>query len=747
MRITIRSRILIIFVGVFCIQALTIGAFLLYQHNKDIHDRTQQQLYSDSQNISRQVSSFFHGVLHDLETAGQQIERIAQKDYQRHHLLYTLQENNPAFSALVFYDLNGIVKSAVSDKYDENIPHCFLNNTKLFEIPYNSGKPFIQPLEDKEGNRCITISQPVFFLNNSYVIGVISALVPYTNLQTILDQTSLPKHHGVMILNDKGLLIAQKQNVGNSFEVKEAFYEIKIDDTKYLNAAISINFFNQKFTIISLVSKDNSINFFTKSFYELAGLTFVMLLMSFLVGITTFKKIIAPLQKVATSSADMAKGDSVDSFHLSNDSEFHDLGTALQSINHQLLDSNESLGQEVLKRKEEGKIAILAKLDAEKENQAKSIFLANMSHEIRTPLYSMLGMLKTLRKEPLSQEQTRNLSMTFVAGERLLTILNSILDLSQIESGKFQLITSSFSLSKLLIEVVDLMNYQAEEKEIKVSSIIPHNIQDSLLGDSGRIRQILINLISNSIKFSQQGIIRIKVEELPHVKENKIKLLFSITDNGEGISEQDQQNIFAAFERGKLKSDMVIEGSGLGLAISSEFVEYMGGKLWLEKSGSEGSTFCFTIQCAIDHNTSISDTASNASLATTDVGSLSGLHIMLAEDEFINQRIISAYLEELGAHVTVCQHGKELLNKMQQDEADIVLMDIRMPVMNGLEATERIRAIEAKSSQRPIPIIALTAQASTEFEVKCRNAGMNEYLTKPIPFNQLVTVILELVKK
>ena len=597
---------------------------------------------------------------------------------------------------------------------------------------------------------CLAISQPVFFLNKTYVFGVISTIVPLTNLQPIIDNTVLPNHHTIMVLDNDGVIIAKtsQQNLHRaSFSsISNLHKKDALNLQNYLSAETSIDFFGQTLTIISTVSKKHTINLFHKSFNELAILSVILLLISFFVGWTTYKKIIAPLQKLAMSSTHMIHGDGVGELMNSNDVELHDLGTALYNMNQQLRDSNASLEQEVQNRREEEKSAVHAKLDAEKANQAKSIFLANMSHEIRTPLQGMMGTLKMIEREPLSTEQTRSLSMAFIAGEGLLTVVNSILDLSQIESGKFRLHHSSFSLTKLLTEVVDLMNYQANEKGITVRSTVSQNLPDILQGDSGRVRQILINLVNNAIKFSNNGFITITVKEDAKTKKNQINLLFCIADSGDGISEKDQLKIFAAFERGKMESDIVIEGSGLGLAISSEFVEHMGGKLWLEKTGSDGSNFCFTIRCGIDLNKQSPEESSAPKITPSPKGSLGGVRVLLAEDEFINQRIITAYLEEMGAKVTVCQHGLELLNTMQKEAADIILMDIRMPVMNGLEATEKIRKLEAKSSQQPIPIVALTAQATTDFEEKCRNAGMNDYLTKPVPFEKLVSIIKDLVK-
>ncbi len=746
MRTTIRTRILFIFVGVFAIQTLLVGSFILYQHNSTRKNWVRQELQTTADNISSQVHFFFQTVLHDLDTAGQQIERIAQKDYQRHHLLNTLKNNNPAFKALAFYDINGIVKSAVSSENHWDVHDFFSDHSTLFSFPYDTDAPHVTSIQSLTNETVIAMSQPVSFLDDAYTIGVISALVPLNSMQPILDRTNIPEHQDILVLDSNDKVIARKlksSSIPSSFSSGMNWQdEVVINSIRYISSSVQFDFHGELFTVVSLVRINNSIAPSGSSFMLLVFLILLLLLLSTIVAWTTNKKIIEPLQILAKASATMARGENV-VLDTTNDAELQDVSKALQTMNMQLRTSNDSLKDEISKRRREERNAIMAKMEAERLNQAKSIFLANMSHEIRTPLHSILGMLKMIKKDPLSAEQVKLLTMTSVAGEHLQNTVNTILDLSQIESGKFELQQYSFSLSELLREVTGLMYLQANEKNITIIHTLSPDIPDRLQGDSGRIRQILINLLGNAIKFSDQGTINIEVEHLGTGDEDAAELLFKVTDCGHGISENDIDNIFDAFERGKNESNNIIEGTGLGLTISNEFVQHMGGKLWLKQTGPEGSTFCFTIQCALakDESDAINEEEENS---LTD-SPLSGIRVMLAEDEFINQRIIAAYLEEMGAQVTVCQHGQELLDKMKEEEADIILMDIRMPVMNGLEATKRIRNSEEGSAQLAIPIVALTAQATTDFELKCREAGMNDYLTKPVPFGRLVKIIRELV--
>lgn len=345
-----------------------------------------------------------------------------------------------------------------------------------------------------------------------------------------------------------------------------------------------------------------------------------------------------------------------------------------------------------------------------------------------------------LNKGPLNTEQKKLLSMASISGQHLQSTINSILDLSQIESGNFQLHHSTFTLSELITEVTELMRVHAKEKNLVLLASQDADVPDTLQGDSGRIRQILINLFNNSIKHTNHGEISltIRLDSIPNDKE--VVLLFSIEDSGGGISDETREMIFDPFKQGKIDPDKITEGVGLGLAISDEFVHHMQGRIWLEKSDENGSLFCFTIRCE-----KVDKPIAEPKNKTEDPKKkLKSIRILLAEDEFINQRIVSAYLEELGATVNICENGQELLEKMDLETPDIILMDIRMPVLDGIEATKLIREREARDNLDRIPIIALTAQATTTFETKCKEAGMDDYITKPIPFDDLTRIICEL---
>ncbi len=751
MRTTIRTRILSIFIAVTLIQALLMGVFFLHQNHQARDTHVKLQLQGVTKKTKSQLALFLNRNLHGLELISQQIEHIAPKEYQRHDLLATLTDSNSAFSSIVFYDSDGIIRNQVSNNTIEKIPPppCLTQNPALFQTPSNSGKPYLTQLTIEDGTfPVLAICQPVKFLNNSSVAGVLSALLPYDQLQQFLRKSILPPDISVLVLSQEGKILTQTpQSVSSrtSFPSDQQWNgTVVIDNTSYISAMSSLDFHGELFHIVAKIEALKSGSSQTPSFLLLGFFILLLLLLSTLVGWTTNKKIIEPLQLLANESTTLLQGKNI-IISPPADTEFQKLANVMNTLNLRLQEANSSLEEEVKRRRNEEKSAIQAKVNAEKANQAKSIFLANMSHEIRSPLHALLAIFDMFEKGSLSTEQKQLLSMAKVSGQQLQTVVDSILDLSHIESGKFHLHHAPFSLSQVITEVLELMRIQTNDKDILITSTLESDIPDKLIGDGGRIRQILINLISNSIKFSKQGTIELNVALQSTPSETEVELLFTVRDSGIGVSDTARKTIFDAFNRGDIEKEQIIDGIGLGLAISAEFVEHMRGRLWLGESNEKGSTFHFTIFCDIDRKEEPEIQAKN--ILTIPLKKLLGIQVFLAEDEFINQRLISAYLEEQGCDVTVCENGQELIDLMEKKHADIILMDIRMPVLNGLDATKIIRQKEKETGKFSVPIIALTAQATTDFEQKCNLAGMNGYLTKPIPLKQLIAIIDKLVAR
>ncbi len=746
MRITIRTRILLLFVGVALVQTLLLGSFFLTRHYQIQRNQYQNHLQDVTIALGSQIELYWNNTIREVYIASQQIERMAIKPYQQYNLLSNLQKSNPSFAALALYDINGSIQVSIAGSSDDSILNIFLQED-LYDIPYNSGKVFVTQIDQSPEKHFLVINVPIYFLDHSYIVGVISAVVSCSEFQDIIDPLIIPGAENIYILNSKGGVIAAKGDANfpiERFDLEENWNgERTISSTDYLTAFATVNVYDNPLEILTVVRKKTVLANSHTPTYFLFVPVLLMLLMALFVGWKTNKYIIAPLQRLASSSNVIPSTDS--DFLPNGDVELQDVAHAMQDMNNHLQKSNDLLKKEIVLRKDGEKTAIQAQIDAEKANQAKSIFLSNMSHEVKTPLQAMTVLMDLLKDQSLNKKQDELLSIAILSGQRLQTIVDSLLELSLIESGKIKLHISTFSLSALLKEVVQLMKISANNKGITLSFEQDDYIPNTLQGDSGRIRQILINLINNSIRHTTGGTISVHAALQDISPDDEVAVLFTIKDSGSGISDELRKTIFDPFERGQLDSAKVDDGIGLGLAISKEFVSYMQGRIWLEKSDANGSVFCFTIQCkSVEEPDVLQDQLEDTH---TTPQKLAGIRILLAEDDFINQRIISAFLEEYGASVGICENGEVLLSQLEGEIPDIILMDIRMPILNGLEATKRIRTKEAKNGLPHIPIIALTAESSYDFEEKCKLVGMDGFLTKPIPLDELTVLIGDLCRQ
>ncbi len=369
-------------------------------------------------------------------------------------------------------------------------------------------------------------------------------------------------------------------------------------------------------------------------------------------------------------------------------------------------------------------------------NQAKSEFLANMSHEIRTPLNGVLGVADLLTDTELTDVQTGYINTIRTSGESLLTILNDILDFSKIEAGMLSIEKIAFNLKDSAQSVIHLLHPKASEKGIGLRLDMDADIPIRVIGDPGRLGQVLMNLMSNAIKFTSEGEVRLRVH-CENRDADYALIHLSVIDTGIGIPEDQIGSIFGKFIQADSSTTRKYGGTGLGLAISEQLTRLMGGEISLESTEDVGSTFRLVLPLQLDQRPEIVFLSENDT--HFEKTSLEGYRVLLVEDNAVNQLVARRLLEKLGCRVDTANDGVEAVEILQRDIYDVVLMDCQMPRMDGFEATRAIRDVEDGDAR--MPIIALTANALEGDRERCIEAGMDDYLTKPIRKEELAEVL------
>ena len=378
-------------------------------------------------------------------------------------------------------------------------------------------------------------------------------------------------------------------------------------------------------------------------------------------------------------------------------------------------------------------------------SRAKSAFLSNMSHEIRTPMNAIIGMTAIGRKANTLQSKDEALTKIEIASDHLLGIINDILDLSKIESGKMELSLIDFNFSQMIDRILSVINIRIQDKKQKFLVDIDPNIPDFLYGDDQRLAQVITNLLSNASKFTDEhGDISFKVN-LVEKCECKCCILISVSDSGIGMDDEELSKLFTIFQQADAGTSRKFGGSGLGLAISKRLLELMNSEIRVKSKKGQGSEFAFTVNLTISDVSKITDGDMQTDIQISDFeGAFTGKTVLIVDDMEINLEIISALLGVTDMEIVVATNGKEAVNLFQKKPEiyDLILMDIQMPEIDGFTATKMIRELDIIEAST-IPIVAMTANVFKEDIEKCLNAGMNGHLGKPIELDEVMRVLME----
>jgi CheY-like chemotaxis protein/nitrogen-specific signal transduction histidine kinase len=401
-----------------------------------------------------------------------------------------------------------------------------------------------------------------------------------------------------------------------------------------------------------------------------------------------------------------------------------------------------SITRDISDRKEAEEAILKAKAQAEQANRSKSTFLANMSHEIRTPINGIMGMLQLLQSTPVNDEQKEYVSLALQSAKRLTRLLSDILDLARVEADKMEIALQEFDFRDAIQSMTQLLTPLANEKNLDLLTSLAPEIPEKVMGDPARLQQVLTNLVGNAIKFTNEGHVQVAVQLLATRPDGRLPVLFSISDTGVGISEEELEKLFTPFSQVSEGYARKHQGAGLGLSICKRLVELLDGHISIESEPSVGTTVHFVIPFTPASTGGEDEGTADSTLKPSQ----ETLSILVAEDDQVSSIAIALMLEKLGHNVTSVHDGEEALEALQSGTFDLVFMDVQMPVMDGVEATRRIREGAAGKANASIPIVALTAYAMAGDKERFFDEGMDGYVPKPVNQDKIREEIEKVIK-